>query len=115
MVDVFGTPQSGALHLVERYRLIGGEAAKADAEREEKQSGYIGPERGAPHVTSAPQGLEVAFTVDDPAIFTTPWSASIAGIGMRTANGWSDVCADNPHNYITGRDVAVPTATTPDF
>lgn len=45
-VDIFGTPHTDALHVVERYRLVD----------DGKQ-------------------LEVVFTVEDPRAFTTPWTA----------------------------------------
>lgn len=46
-VDVFGTPHTDKLHVVERYR------------------------------RTAPDGLNVTINVDDPGAFTTPWSAVI--------------------------------------
>lgn len=47
-VDVFGTPHTEKLHVVERYRRTG------------------------------PNRLEVALRVEDPGAFTTPWSAVLA-------------------------------------
>jgi hypothetical protein len=38
MVDLFGTPHTSALHVVERYRLLDHEAAKAIEERNEKDN-----------------------------------------------------------------------------
>jgi hypothetical protein len=38
MVDVYGTPHTPALHVVERYRLIDYEAAKAAEERAAKEN-----------------------------------------------------------------------------
>ena len=114
MIDIFGTPQSEGLHLIERYRLIDGETANTTAERAEKETGYIAPERGAPDIEAGGKGLQVQFTVEDAAVFTMPWSASVT---YRRAGGeWvEDICADNPHDYITGKDTPVPTADKPDF
>src|SRR5882672_7115459 len=47
MVDRYGTPQSEALHLVERYRLIDIAEAKAAMERHEKRAGRVGGPPGA--------------------------------------------------------------------
>ena len=38
MVDVYGTPHTPALHVVERYRLLDYEAAKAAEERGAKEN-----------------------------------------------------------------------------
>jgi hypothetical protein len=38
MVDLFGTPYTDKLHVVERYRLLGYEAAKGDLERAAKEN-----------------------------------------------------------------------------
>ena len=59
-------------------------------------------------------GLQVVFTVDDAAVFTMPWSASATY--RRALGGWEErVCADNPHNYISGKDADVPRTDSPDF
>ena len=42
MVDIFGTPHSEAMHLVERYRLIDYEAAKRATEKAIREQGYGG-------------------------------------------------------------------------
>ena len=38
MVDMFGTPHSPALHVLERYRLIDNEAMKQAADRDEREN-----------------------------------------------------------------------------
>jgi hypothetical protein len=47
MVDLFGTPHTRALHVVERYRLLDPEAAKAIEERNERQ--FCPPNGGQRH------------------------------------------------------------------
>src|SRR6185312_9291254 len=42
MVDRFGTPQSKAMHVVERYRLIDAEEARSAQERHEQTAGRVG-------------------------------------------------------------------------
>ena len=116
MIDNYGTPFSAGLHLVERIRLIPGEIAKRNAEQAERDSGKVEDEMGGASIDPNDRGpgLQIAFTVDDPAIFTMSWSAQVTY--RRSAGPWEErVCADNPHNYTTGADVPVPQAKTPDF
>jgi hypothetical protein len=116
MIDNYGTPFSKQLHLVERIRLIDGQSADRAAEQAERDSGRVEVEMGGASIDPAYRGpgLQIAFTVDDPAVFTTPWSAQVTY--RRSAGPWEErVCADNPHNYTTGSDVPVPQAATPDF
>jgi len=115
-IDRYGTPHTDALHVVERYRLIDGEAAKQAAERHEKEDGLVGAMGGG--VILDPgykgKGLQVALTVEDPGVFTTPWSATITY--RRVGEEWREqVCAENTHEYYAGRTTAIPTADKPDF
>jgi hypothetical protein len=80
-VDAFGTPHSAALHVVECYRLIDGEAA---AEAQRKYAGAIVRAplgltygRGIIDPDTADKGLQVDFTVEDPGVFMTPWSGRV--------------------------------------
>jgi hypothetical protein len=65
--------------------------------------------------------MQLLFTVDDPTVFTTPWSATVTyGPALQSvtagSNPWpEDVCAENPHKYGTEEDVQLPTAKLPDF
>ncbi len=116
MIDNYGTPFSERLHLVERIRLINGQVANRAAEQAERDSGRVEVEMGGASIDPGYQGpgLQIVFSVDDPAVFTTPWSAQVTY--RRSAGPWEErVCADNPHNYSTGADVPVPQAATPDF
>lgn len=112
-VDAFGTPHSAALHVVERYRLIDGKAA---AEAQQAHGAIYRPSppygRGTIDPDTAKKGLQVEFTVEDPGVFTTPWSARVTY--RRLIGAWPEaVCAENPH--FAGTDAAVPMARTPDF
>jgi hypothetical protein len=115
-IDRFGTPYSEALHVVERYRLIDYEATKealALAEKEWPRSG------GAVDPNYRGKGLQLEFTVEDPGVFTMPWSATITY--GRNANPWEErVCAENvQHDYqqnqFSDKDAHLPTADKPDF
>lgn len=112
MADRYGSPQSEALHLVERYRLVDAAEAKAGADRHEKANGRIG---GAmPIDLGYGKGLQLQFTVDDPAYFTAPWSAQVNY--QRTKLEWQEqVCAENVREYYFDRDTTIPQAEKPDF
>ena len=111
MIDRYGTPHSEALHLVERYRLIDGEAAKEAAEKNERDFGPT-VERLVDFGYKG-KGLQVQFTVEDPGVFTMPWSAVVT---YRRARPWEErVCAENPHEYYAGKNTAIPRAGKPDF
>jgi hypothetical protein len=114
-VDQYGTPFTQALHVVERYRLIDYEAARAAWERGGKENSRAGQGIGegwAPDSTNKGKGLQLQFTVEDKEVFTTPWSATKTY--RRVFRDWPEqVCAENPHKYGTEKDAAVPTADKP--
>jgi hypothetical protein len=117
MVDMYGTPFSPALHVVERYRLIDYADAREAIERNSRENIRFGPGVQSLEFDPAYRGkhLQLAFTVDDEGVFTMPWSATITyalPLGF-----WEEhVCAENPRGYFaTGPEAAVPTAKTPDF
>src|SRR5499427_3520320 len=116
MVDMYGTPHTEALHVVERYRLLGYEAAKEAEERGQKELVRI--RIADPGFAANPgykgKGLQLDFTVEDDGVFTRPWSAAITY--RRPLGEWPEmVCAENPHGYYPGKYAAVPTAEKPDF
>jgi hypothetical protein len=117
MLDMYGTPFSPALHVVERYRLIDYADAKAAIDRGSKENIRFG--RGVQSLEFDPnyrgKHLQLAFTVEDESTFTTPWSATITyavPLGI-----WEEhVCAESRLGYFSsGREAAVPTAAKPDF
>jgi hypothetical protein len=122
MVDRYGTPFSPALHVIERYRLIDGTLARDLQQKHE--SVYFGAGRSAPPVNAygrgdidpdpAKPGLQVEITVDDPATFTTPWSAFVT---YRHVQGtWPEaVCAENTRGAGSSWVSLVPEAAKPDF
>jgi hypothetical protein len=118
MVDIFGTPHSEAMHLVERYRLIDYEAAKRATEKAIREQGY-----GAAGAINEGvmfdaeymgKGLQVQFTMNDPNVFTTPWSAAVTY--RRAADDWVEyVCPENTREYYANRNTDIPTADKSDF
>jgi hypothetical protein len=58
--------------------------------------------------------LQLHFTVEDPGVFTMPWTATITY--GRGSEEWPEtVCAENTHEYYNNKDSDVPTAQKPDF
>jgi hypothetical protein len=110
--DAYGTPYTGALHLVERYRLIDGKAGKEAAERNERDNSRTHTAIVDRRYTG--KALQMQLTVEDPGTFTRPFTA---GVTYRKANGaWPEVvCSENPGNYFTGRNTTIPVAQRPDF
>lgn len=115
MTDRLGTPQSEALHLIERYRLIDAAEAKDSQERHEKQNGRIGGAGGAMAIdANYGKGLQLRFTVEDPNVFTMPWSAIVTY--RRSSLPWIEqVCAENFREYYDDKDTNVPQTNKPDF
>jgi hypothetical protein len=116
MADVYGTPYSNALHVVERYRLVDESAAVAAEARTRKENIPIPFNDAGLGVDTAYHGkaLQLEFTVEDSGVFTQPWSASMT---YRRATGdWPEaVCAENTHEYYAGKESEVPRAEKPDF
>lgn len=111
MVDLYGTPYSSALHMVERFRLIDYEQAKEGLARDAKENFRVAA--GTVDRNYRGKYLQVLFTVDDPAVFTTPWSATVT-YGRGSTDWPETVCAENAHGYYY-KDETVPAAAKPDF
>jgi hypothetical protein len=119
MVDPYGTPYSDALRVIERYRLIDGTVAR-DLQFQHERNYYAS---GSPFTNSygrgdidpdpSMQGLQVEITVDDPNVFTAPWSALVT---LRHVLGdWPEsVCAENTR-AIGPWVMKTPEADKPDF
>jgi hypothetical protein len=116
LADIFGTPYTQALHVVERYRLLDYEAAKAAQERGQKENRLLPFNDSGMDVDPAYRGsgLQLEFTVEDEGVFTMPWSAVMT---YRRARGeWPEfVCAENIREYYYNKNSEVPTADKPDF
>jgi len=114
VADRFGTPQSEAMHIVERYRLIDAREAKAAAEAHEKIDGRLGAGRTADPAPGA-KGLQLHLTIEDPKYFTTPWSAQVHY--QRSPQEWQEqVCAENFNEYYGDeKRTKIPQTNKPDF
>ena len=113
MIDLYGTPYTGSLHLIERYRMVDYEAAKEGLDRDAKEN--FRPPGANIDIDRNYRGqhLQLHFTVQDEGTFTTPWSATITY--RRGSNEWPEtVCAENTQTYFD-KDADVPVADRLDF
>jgi hypothetical protein len=111
MIDLFGTPYTKALHVVERYRLLDHEAVKDALERGAKEN-----QQGAGAIDRDYEGkfLQIHLTIEDKGAFTTPWTATVTY--ARDAREWPEIaCAENIHEYYYNKNSEAPTADKPDF
>jgi hypothetical protein len=112
MIDLFGTPYTDKLHVVERYRLRDYDDVKDALERNNKENWLFQGDAWTRHRGS--KFLQVHLTIEDAGVFTTPWTATMtyAPGPARVAEG---VCAENRFEYYNNRESDVPRAAKPDF
>ena len=114
--DRFGTPQSEAMHVIERYRLIDGVLAKAAQDKAEKTEGAVGNGArfsGVDPDTSV-KGLQLEVTMEDPNVFTAPLTVLVTY--RRLIAEWQEnICADNPVEYYKDEWIGLPKAEHADF
>jgi len=111
MIDLFGTPYTEKLHVVERYQLLDHEAVKDGLARAAKENwrpaGPVNPDY-------KDKFLQVHFTIEDDGAFTTPWTATV--IYLRDRLEWPEiVCAENTFGFHADKDLGVPHADKADF
>jgi hypothetical protein len=111
MIDLFGTPYTKALHVVERYTLLDYEAAKGALERGDKE---LMRNQGPLNLNYTGKYLQIHLTVEDEGAFTTPWTTTITY--ARDPGEWQEgVCAENRYEYYNHKESDVPRADKPDF
>jgi hypothetical protein len=111
MIDLFGTPYTDKLHVVERYQLTDFDAVKGDLERDAKENWRPG---GPVNPNYKDKYLKVQFTIEDEGAFTTPWTATM--VYLRDRLEWPEVaCAENQLGFYHDKDAGVPHADKPDF
>jgi hypothetical protein len=115
VADRFGTPQSEAMHVVERYRLIDAAQAREALARQENVAGRVGGDQGvAPIDAEYAKAIEVRLTIEDPNVFIKPWSANVTY--RRVKRAWNEsVCAENNTDVLHQGFEHVPEAAKPDF
>jgi hypothetical protein len=111
MIDLFGTPFTGKLHVVERYSLLDYDSVKDDLERQRKENWRPG---GPVNRNYTDKYLKIEFSVEDEGAYTAPWTASM--VYQRDYLEWPEqVCAENPFSFHADKDIGVPQAAKPDF
>ena len=120
VLDLYGTPFSSDLHVIERYRLIDGETARAAVQK--RESAYLPPGKPSPirntygrgpiDPDTATKGLQVEITVEDRGVFTAPWSALVTY--QHITGRWPEmVCAEA--GFVGNLKVEMPRAASADF
>jgi hypothetical protein len=111
MIDLFGTPYTDKLHIVERYRLRDYDDVKDALERNNKENWLFNGDVFSQH---RGKFLQLHVTIEDEGVFTTPWTATLTYVPGpdQISEG---VCAENPHEYYNNKDSDVPKAEKPDF
>ena len=117
MSDQYGSPQSPVMHVVERYRMVDHETKQRAFDQNEKEFGRVdGPNGNGVFVDfdEKGRGLQLQFTVEDPNVFTTPWSGLVTY--RKAGSLWQEqVCAENLTEYYAAKDTKVPVASRADF
>jgi hypothetical protein len=106
-VDRYGTPHTDALHVVERYHMV----EQPTSAEPLRNGGFQGTNDDVIDRSFKGKVLRVDFTVDDSGTFTMPWSGFVV-YNRAKGSFIEDVCAENIHDYVTGRDSDVPKAKT---
>jgi hypothetical protein len=110
MMDLFGTPYTEKLHVVERYRLVDYDDAKDAMRRGAKENRRA---TGPYDPKYSDKYLQVLFTIEDEGAFTTPWTAIM--IYLRDRDEFSEgVCAENRFSFHN-QNADFPHADKPDF
>jgi len=111
MIDLFGTPYTEKLRVVERYRLIDYQDAKDAMQRGTKENRRAG---GPYNPDYDDKYLQVLFTIEDEGAFTTPWTAVM--IYLRDHDGFPEAaCAEGRFGFHNHAGADLPHADKPDF
>jgi hypothetical protein len=108
MQDLFGTPYTDKLHIVERYRLRDYDEVKDALERNAKENWMFSGD------VFSGKFLQVHVTVEDEGVFTSPFTATLTYVPSSSPLGEA-VCAENAHEYYNNKDSDVSKADKPDF
>jgi hypothetical protein len=111
MLDLFGTPYTKSLHVIERYSLRDYDEVKDALERNRKENWLM-----AGDVFSSHRGkfLQLHLTIEDEGVFTTPWTATLTYV-PGPASVAEGVCSENIQQYYTKDEADVPRAEKADF
>jgi hypothetical protein len=111
MVDLFGTPYTQKLHVVERYRLRDLDEVKDALDRNRRENWLFNGDVFSQH---RGKFLQVHVTIEDEGVYTTPWTATMTYVPSPDPLP-EGVCSENPREYYSNKDSDVPKAKKPDF
>jgi hypothetical protein len=97
------------------YRLLDYESANESEDRRESENFrlQVSDTGLVRNPTDKDPGLLLEFTIEDPGVFTPPWSARITH--RRPLRSWPEfVWAESTRDYV-GRTINLPHADKPDF
>ena len=115
MLDIYGTPHSPALHVVDRYQLIDYDAALQGQARGLNEHPNIPGAYGIIVDSNyRGHGLQLQFRVEDDGIFTMPWSATVT-YRRGVVIGAEQVCAEDQHEIDLTNERVIPRADKQDF
>src|SRR5579872_1595942 len=100
----------------DRNRILSQRALHANFERDQNANQTYPPGINALDYDTKYRGklLRLKVTVEDDGVFTTPWSAVVI-YGRRSANGRKMSVPRTSTKFNTENDLAIPTASKPDF
>ena len=112
MQDLFGTPYTARLHMVERYRLRDYDEVKDAVERNRQENWMFQGDIWAKSQNG--KFMQADVMVEDGGVFRTPYSGTLTYVAKQEpiAEG---VCAENPYEYYNNKLTDLPTAPRPDF
>jgi hypothetical protein len=112
MIDLFGTPYTKSLHIIERYRLREYDDVNDAIERNKKENWLFNGDVFSNH---RGKFLQLHVTIEDEGVFTTPWTATLTYVPGPNVMPEA-VCAENLHQYYYDHsDTDAPRAENPDF
>jgi hypothetical protein len=112
MIDLFGTPYTKSLHIVERYRLRDYDDVKDAIERNKKENWMFNGDVFSDH---RGKFLQLHLLIEDEGVFTSPWTATLTYVPGPDVLS-ETVCAENRRQYYYDHsDTDVPRAEKPDF
>ena len=114
MIDLFGTPYTDKLHIVERYRLRDWDEVKDALERNAKENWLFQGDVWTPQRDK--KFLQAHVTIEDEGVFTTPWTSTLTYAPAPSLE--ESICAENRMEYYHGensKEADVLKAEKPDF
>ena len=111
MIDLFGTPYTDKLHIVERYRLRDYADVKDAIERNNKENWWFQGDVWTRNRDG--KFLQLHVTIEDEGVFTMPWTATLTY--APTEEIAQGVCAENLMEYYNNKKTDAPRALKPDF